>query len=234
MVSYWQAENTEMDLDDGKPGCYHIGMDTLKELRERIGLSQAKLAALAETSQPQIRRLENGERELTKAWAERLAPHLGVTATELLFGPRDEETPGTSRAGREFLGERHLPIFAATQGGPGEMVVNTGPIDFVPRPWYLREVKDGYGVVVVGDSMSPKFEPGDIVIVNPRLPALRNRPAIFVAGEDTGGFIASVKLLIRETPSEWQVVQFNPKREFALPKKTWTRALRIVGTYEGS
>ena len=48
-------------------------MDELKKLREANGLSQDDLARLAGTSQPQIKRLENGERKLTKEWAIRLA-----------------------------------------------------------------------------------------------------------------------------------------------------------------
>lgn len=134
----------------------------------------------------------------------------------------------------DSIGERDFKIFSAAEGGKGEMVVSTEPIDVVPRPWYLRTVKDGYGVVVTGESMSPKYEPGDIVIVNPRLPAIRNKPAIFISDETGGDFKAMVKLLLRETPTEWQVSQLNPKREFALPKKTWVKALRIVGTYGGS
>lgn len=76
-----------MDLDGSSRIPYHFGMSTLKDLRERKGLSQAQLAELAGTSQPQVKRLESGQRELTKMWAERLAPHLGVTASELLFPP---------------------------------------------------------------------------------------------------------------------------------------------------
>lgn len=49
------------------------------------------LAKLAGTSNQQIARLEKppgdkDHRKLTKEWAEKLAPHLGITAQELLFG----------------------------------------------------------------------------------------------------------------------------------------------------
>jgi len=57
----------------------------LRELREKNGMTQAVLAALAKTSPPQIARLEKGQRKLTKQWAERLAPHLGVSAVDLMF-----------------------------------------------------------------------------------------------------------------------------------------------------
>lgn len=54
--------------------------------RRAKGLSMPKLATLANTSPQQIDRLEKGERKLTKEWALRLAPHLGITPEELLFG----------------------------------------------------------------------------------------------------------------------------------------------------
>lgn len=63
-------------------------MTSLKELRLLKKLTQATLAERVGTSQPQIRRLEQGERRMTTEWAEKLAPHLGVDAVDLLFPDR--------------------------------------------------------------------------------------------------------------------------------------------------
>jgi transcriptional regulator with XRE-family HTH domain len=63
-------------------------MSFLRELREKSGLTQAELADRSGTSQPQIMRLEKGERKLTELWAERLAPHLGASAVDLVFRKR--------------------------------------------------------------------------------------------------------------------------------------------------
>lgn len=199
--------------------------EKIKIAREERGLSQAQLAKAVGISQPAIKKIESGETQKS-----RFLPEV------IRFLELDGQGLGRfiPSAGSELGRNNDLRIYAAAEGGPGEMVVSTDPIDIVQRPWYLRNVKDGYGVVIIGESMSPKFEPGDVVIVNPRLPPIRNKPAIFIAGEQTGGFTATIKLLIRETPAEWQVRQFNPRREFVLPKKIWTKALRIVGSYEGS
>jgi len=80
-----QAENTVLALEIPKIIDYQCGMSVLKDLRVAKNLTQAGLADLAGTSQPQIRRLENGDRQMTKEWAERLAPHLGVLPSSLLF-----------------------------------------------------------------------------------------------------------------------------------------------------
>lgn len=71
---------------------YHPEMNEIRRLREEKGLSQAQLAEMAGTSQPQIKRLEDGARKLTKEWAERLAPHLSISAETLLF-PDSKEIP---------------------------------------------------------------------------------------------------------------------------------------------
>lgn len=56
----------------------------LQLAREVAGLTQDQLGEMAGTSQVQIGRLERGERKLTKEWADRLAPHLGVSPAYLL------------------------------------------------------------------------------------------------------------------------------------------------------
>src|SRR5688572_17395794 len=66
----------------------------LREFREAADLKQQQLADLIGTSQPQIRRLEAGERELTKEWAVKLSPHLGRSPVELMF-PKELRTQKT-------------------------------------------------------------------------------------------------------------------------------------------
>lgn len=133
----------------------------------------------------------------------------------------------------DILGARDLPVYAAVEGGRGQMVVSTDPIELVPRPWYMREVRDGYAVLVVGESMVPAFEPGQMAIVNPRLPPQRDADAILVSGEQEGEFTASIKRLVNWTAQEWRVRQFNPKKEFTLLRREWPKALRVVGKYYG-
>ena len=114
------------------------------------------------------------------------------------------------------------------------MIVTTEPIEYASRPLALKHVPDGYGVLVVGDSMEPAYEPGDMVIVHPRKPAIKGRNAIFVSGEEHGAFRASIKRLIQETDDRWMVRQFNPPKDFHLSKRDWPKALRIIGKFDGN
>lgn len=131
------------------------------------------------------------------------------------------------------LGARDLPVFAAVEGGDGDLVVSTEPVDLVPRPWYLGEVKDGYGVIVTGDSMVPAYDPGDTAIVNPRLPYMRGKVHIFTCESENSHFKASIKILVKVTETEWIVEQHNPPKTYSLPRSIWTHARRVVGKYNG-
>lgn len=69
-------------------------MELLKQLRLANNLTQARLAKLANTTPGQIKHLEKGVRTFTKEWAKRLAPHLNVTAQDLMF-PKDDKLLNT-------------------------------------------------------------------------------------------------------------------------------------------
>ncbi|MBA3241609.1 MAG: LexA family transcriptional regulator [Acidobacteria bacterium] len=208
-------------------------MDDLEWIRKGLdkpGKTQSGLALALNRSPSAITRLLANERELKQREIQRIAEYLemeppGGTAPDIAAGFR----PPT-----EILGERDMKVFAAVEGGTGEMVVSTEPIDLVPRPWYMREVRDGYAILIVGESMIPVFEPGDIAVINPRLPPMRNKDVVLIADEGAGEFRASIKRLVSATATHWNLEQFNPAKSLQWSKKSWPRALRVVGKFSGS
>lgn len=80
----------------------------IRRLRQIKGWSQQHLADLAGTSQPQIKRLEAGERKLSIEWAERLAPHLGVSAKDLMFPDGKDQADTPQQRIRQFLDEEGI------------------------------------------------------------------------------------------------------------------------------
>jgi transcriptional regulator with XRE-family HTH domain len=201
--------------------------ETVFARRQQLGWSQERLAEEANTSQTTVDRIEKGNFKRSPSDLSKIATVLDIRFNGAAGGPA--AIPPTPQ---DFL-----PVFTAAEGGPGEMVVSTDPIERVARPWYMRNVRDGYAVLVVGESMMPAFEPGDVAVVNSRLPPMRNKDMIFVANERAGEFTASIKRLISWTDKEWRVRQFNPpkgkKHEFTLSRKDWPKALRVVGKYYG-
>lgn len=206
-----------------------------ERIKELMGsMSQQAFADSVGVTVQAVNQWMMGRTEPGPKTVKRIAEKYGVDINWLMTGRTwSDQQPESHRPPQQFLGDRDLPVFAAVEGGKGELVVSTDPIEMVPRPWYLGEVRDGYAVVVTGESMFPVYEPGDMVIVNPRLSYMRGKDHIFIDGSTDGGFRATVKRLIRATETDWIVEQFNPAKELKLPRSTWTDAKRIVGKYTG-
>ncbi|MDQ0392203.1 transcriptional regulator with XRE-family HTH domain [Labrys monachus] len=210
----------------------------IRALLQARGWRQAELAAAIGVSQPTVSRWLGGQLPDPLA-QERLRELIGGAYANMpaLRPGLQDSGPGRPSPARDLLGERDLAVFAAVEGGPGDLVVSTDPIDIVPRPWFMGAVRDGFAVLVVGESMVPAFRPGDMAIVNPRLAPMRGKEHIFMQESVDGGFIATIKHLRGWTEQEWLLRQFNPppggQEEFSLPRALWRRALRVVGKFDG-
>lgn len=209
--------------------------EALIRAREAKQFSQPELARLAGCSQQLIGALELGNTKSTK-FLPRIAAALGVDP-----GAIDSDWSGIAAPQeappdfeRNVLGAKDFPIYAAVEGGPGEIIRSVTAVDWQPRPSRVEHVKEAYGLIVIGESMSPEFEQGEIAIVNPKLPPVGRQPCIFYT-ELHGEARATIKRFLRQTGTEWVVYQHNPPRggshEFRLPKKEWAICHRVVGKY---
>lgn len=156
---FWRLSPMWLQFDSPwmpRPGPSQIGI-ALRKAREKTGLSQEKLADKAGTSRQQISRLEKDARKLTRDWAERLAPHLAMSAVDLEYA---DQPPTTRRAGM-------IPILGETAAGRW-IEIDTSADE--PREWlpFLPEPEmstDGlYALRVRGNSMDAIAPDGSIVI----------------------------------------------------------------------
>lgn len=163
----------------------------------------------------------------------RRIPSIAPLVADVVAG-RDE--PGFKPQlvpGRDLVGGKDFPVFSAAMGGDGHIIVTFDPIDFVKRPTVVEHVPDAYGLYVVGESMEPAFESGDMALVNPRLPPARDRNHVFYhIAPDGGESEAIVKRLLSYNDKDWLLAQYNPAREFTEPRADWPICHRIVGRYE--
>lgn len=135
-------------------------------------------------------------------------------------------TPGT-----QLFGERDLPVFGTAQGGEGAIVLTNEAVDWVLRPDSLLRVKDGYGIIVTGDSMSPEHKSGSTALVNPHLPPRQGDACIFRNHADDGTVKICIKELVRQTSDAWHVKQHNPPKSLTLKKAEWQVCHVTVGNY---
>jgi SOS-response transcriptional repressor LexA len=146
--------------------------------------------------------------------------------------PRWRPPPvGRAIPGDELVGLADLPIYGSAHGGPSGMIMHPDAIERVKRPGPLAGVAKGFGVYVVGDSMSPAYEHGDLILVHPGRPPRRGDDVLLLQHEPDGDVAALVKRLLRWTDKNWHVEQFNPRREFVLPRAAWQEAYVVVGKY---
>lgn len=188
------------------------------------------------------------------------------TTTEYLLGETDFAGVVQSEVGVQ---DRHAAFRGFESEGPGIPLVGTGDcadleldatdgrpvrierasfdpdyhVRYIARPPALRGALDIYAIYFHGDSMVPRFEPGEVGIVDPRRPVaagdyvvvqLTNGPPAAsseAVGEDSyADAVASVlvKRLVRQSSRELVLEQFNPAMQFTLPKSMVKRVHRIV------
>jgi SOS-response transcriptional repressor LexA len=199
----------------------------LKKLSLAIGRNHAYLQQYLMRGSP---------RELPETARHGLAPLLGISPDDL----RSTAPPATGAglatglrgaATLRSADRTDLPVYASAEGGGGAIIITNEPIDFVRRPAPLISVRDGYGCYVIGDSMSPAYEQGDLLLVHPGRPVRPGDDCVFVHSQGDGSQHALVKRLLRISPEKWRVRQFNPAKDFDLDRGQWQRVQLIVGKY---
>jgi phage repressor protein C with HTH and peptisase S24 domain len=88
-------------------------------------------------------------------------------------------------------------------------------IDHLERPAAIAGDRDAYALTMIGDSMAPRFEPGERILVSPRAPVgigdyvvvqLRGRE-----GDDEKVKLVLVKRLVRRSPTFVELASSTPR-----------------------
>lgn len=159
-------------------------------------LSQAKLAKAAGTSQQQISKLYNGEREMTAYWAEKLAPVL-LTTPELLVFPNLRST--------------RAPLLSWVSAG--RLVAQEGVRKSDVRKYvHLADLPKGDWVIleVAGDSMDRVAPEGSYICLNLADQRLANEKFYVFANADGE---ATFKRYRSGNPPRLQPYSTNPDHE---------------------
>ncbi len=211
--------------------------------------SQAALARHLGLNSSAVSRMFKGERRMKADEAPAIATFLECTVNDVLDHARTSSSenavvslrkPVDERLGAEVdlskfeaarLGEKNLPVYASAEGGPTGLIVTPEPIDWVKRPEPLLNVARGFAVYVIGDSMSPAYNHGDMILVHPSKPPQRGDDVLLTKLLEDRAMAALVKKLVRWNESTWFVKQYNPPKEFKLARSEWQQVNVIVGKY---
>lgn len=206
--------------------------EIIREAREKRKWSQKELADRTGVSQVAIMKIESGSTAQSK-FLPKIAQVLGVDLADLDPALKSVTVPTVERP--IARGERpDFRVYASAEGGAGEIIRSTDPVDFVPRPTHLLHVRDAYGLLVTGTSMEPEYNPGEMAIVEPSLPTVPGEVYIFYAERD-GEARATIKKLRRAAADRWLVTQHNPpdgaNKDFTLSRKDWAVVHRVTGKF---
>lgn len=129
-------------------------MNRIKELREKAGFSQYKLADLVGTTAATIQRIETGKRPLSEKWARAIADALGLQVAEI-FGNILPANP----IGIQVIGEVAAGVWKEHEQ-VDEQKYPPVPIAFDPR--YQPETQ--FALYVRGESMNLTIGNGEFAI----------------------------------------------------------------------
>lgn len=146
------------------------------------GKSPSAVAVAAGSTKTSVTRWKQGSIP-TDATLLKLADYLGVTMEQLTADEQD--TLGTLSAVPQS-GLRLIPLYESVSAGFG-VIPQSIPVGTVPVNIHSQsEANDTICVRVQGDSMAPKIEDGDIIVVRKQTSIDSGRIGVFpVDGEDT-------------------------------------------------
>ena len=211
-----------------------VGSGTLRKFRNTEGrsLNSSTYAKLAEGASRRLNR-QVSARELQEIPGEAQQSTLPMALPVVSQTPApiaDDAAPFGAQQIRPDDRDkgRTMEVWASAEGGDrGAMIITTGPIDYIARP--KQFTLKSFAVYLIGDSMSPAFEDGDQLYIDPERRPRAGHDCLFVKAVDETTYIALAKRLVRATADKWIVRQFNPPKDFQLNRAEWKQVWRVAG-----
>lgn len=195
--------------------------DNLKSVREKSGISQAALAKVLNVSQGTIGNWETGKRTPDAEMLKTISKYFRITVDDLIGNDREISNI------RDVIPQDNvhmIPVYATVSAGFGAYAEDN-IIDHLPmiidNPY---DVADTIGIRVKGDSMYPKIEDGDIIIVRKQESVDSGSVAVLLLdGEE--GLVKKV-----EYGKDWiELHSFNPEYKTRRFEGADVLRLRVVG-----
>jgi phage repressor protein C with HTH and peptisase S24 domain len=192
----------------------------------------------------------------TRTTLEKLLAAIGVSLTQFearLLPVRSEVRSAGLVSERDVEHARHgarnfvpVPLVGSAVGGTIEDLDEhvemtelhlSEVLDYLARPAILESDPGAYAVTIVGESMAPRFEPGERAFVSPRasvgigddvIVQLRAAPN-GDPDHDQRVTMVLIKRLVKRGPDFLELKQFNPSMTFRLPLGRVAAIHRVVG-----
>jgi phage repressor protein C with HTH and peptisase S24 domain len=135
-----------------------------------------------------------------------------------------------------------VPLVGSAFGGEWEAGIEltelrfSEVLDYLARPPFLQMDAESYALEIVGDSISPRFEPGERAFVSPLSPVRIGDDVVVQLnslGEEpaSGTTMALIKRLTKRSPAFVELRQFNPDLTFRVPMDRVSTVHRVRARY---
>ena len=186
----------------------------LKQRRKELGLTLLEIAEKMGVSEATAQRWESGGiKTLRQGRIAQLAEILNVSPAKLMGWEDNDSKPPIPSNAIPYEPPKHIaPILGCVRAGVGGLAVQeiTG-YDELPE-CYVDDGEDYFWLTVEGDSMEPKLEPGDRVLVRSQ-PSVDSGDVAVVIIDGEEGVVKKV----RYGPDWIELISFNryyPPRRF--------------------
>lgn len=121
-----------------------------------------------------------------------------------------------------------IPLCGAVAGSEEAFVVNDGHNEgeTVARHPLLRGIDGAFAAYVLGESMVPRFNPGEIVYIHPARPPMKGWPCVIEMKNGEG----YLKIYDGMDDANVHVTQYNPAKKRHFRRADVRRVMLVVGT----
>jgi len=199
--------------------------EAIRSFLERTGWSERALSTRARLNEKAVSQILTGKSQNPRIdTVESLAIVMGVAVDDLIerggqnAAASAPEPSALPRLPTRMEAPKDVPVLGTAMGanGDGAFLLNqtAGVVDRAPRYPGLKDNRRAFAIYVEGDSMWPRFDPGDLIYVDPNRPVrIGDDVVIVVANRDAGQPPqAYLKHLVRRSPSKVTARQFNPDK----------------------
>ncbi|KQS74084.1 repressor [Rhizobium sp. Leaf384] len=209
----------------------------IRTARKRRGLVQRNIAQQLGIDVAAVGMWETGRNLPSPENLLRTAEFLRVDPSALMRGDlvyQDDEALADAEVVSDGfvpnLGPMDIEMLGVIYGGDdGDFTFNGTVAGYVRRPQGIANLKNVWATHVLGDSMVPKFDPGDVIYCGGREPVPGDCIVIELYPDNEGESTkAYVKLLKRRTAKEIITEQYNPKKEVIYDRYRVKNLWRVI------
>jgi SOS-response transcriptional repressor LexA len=240
-------------------------MARIERKLDQHGMTEREASLKAVGKPDMIRDMKRRRGLPTSERLARLAYLLGTTSDWLIHGGMEgpildrsrlnpdgtlkSEDPGAGTRASDIRGawaapepHRPVPLIGTAFGGEWDADIEMSELrlsevlDYLGRPPELQTDPDSYALEIVGESMAPRFEPGERAFVSPLSPVRIGDDVVVQLmakgpAQSDRVKLALIKRLTRRSPTFLELRQFNPDRTFQVPVEQVAAVHRVRGRF---